>query len=109
MTLWDNIQGFEFHYFEPFEDSPLIEPFSPLVKIWRSKFDGKRIPKWSDFDFTDFRGWHSRLAIYDISYDPFDYTVRLSGEEFNQSVGRNMIGMTQADIMAIAVEDSFAE
>lgn len=105
MTFWGNIQGFECHYFEALEDSPLLEPFASLVSVWRSKFDGKRIPKWSDFDFTDFRGWHSRLAIFDISYEPFDYIIRLSGEEFNSIAGRNMKGVTRNDLMAIAVED----
>jgi len=73
MTLWDNLQGFEFHYFEPLEENPILEPFDSLVSVWRSKIDGRRIPKWSDFDFMDFRGWHSRLAIQEIFYNPFSY------------------------------------
>lgn len=109
MTLWDSIQGFSYHYFEPFEDGPEIEPFQQLISVWRSKFHGKRIPAWSDFDFTDFAGWHSRLAIYDVTYDPFDYKIRLSGEQFNQILGRNMKGATREEVLALAVEDEFGD
>lgn len=109
MTFWDTIEGFSFHYFEPMEDGPELEPFMPLISVWRSKIQGGYVPSWSDFDFTDFAGWHSKLAIYDIHYDPFDYKVRLSGEQFNQILGRNMKGMTRDDLLAIAVEDKIAD
>ncbi len=104
MTLWKKVEGFSFHYFEPLEDGPELKPFDRLVKLWRSKFDGDRIPRWADFDFTDFRGWHSRIAIYDVTYDPFDYVVRLSGESYNQAMGQNMKGVTRHDLLSIAVE-----
>ncbi|MEQ9490078.1 MAG: hypothetical protein RIM72_13910 [Alphaproteobacteria bacterium] len=109
MTLWDKIQGFEFHHFEPLENNPLLEPFASLVLVWRSKFDGKRVPKWSDFDFTDFRGWHSRIAIHDVSYDPFSYRIRLSGEEYNQVIGMNAKGLTMEQFKSIALEDELAD
>lgn len=109
MTLWNNIQGMTYRYFEPFEDGPEIEPFLPLISVWRSKCKGRRIPAWSDFDFTDFAGWHSKLAIYDVTYDPFDYKVRLSGEQFNQILGRNMMGMNREELLALAVEETVAD
>lgn len=109
MTLWDKIQGFEFHYFEPLEDSPILQPFSSLVSVWRSKFKDNRIPAWSDFDFTDFLGWHSRITIQDVSYDPFDYKIRLSGEEYNQVLGMNAQGVSMQQFKSIAIEDDLAD
>lgn len=109
MTLWDKVQGFEFNYFQPLEDSPMLEPFASLVAVWRSKFKGDRIPAWSDFDFTDFRGWHSRIAIYDISYDPYDYAIRLSGEEYNQVLGFNAKGYSREQFIAGSAEDEVGD
>ncbi len=109
MTLWDTVQGFEYHYFDPFEDGPELKPFEKLISVWRAKCQGKKVPAWSDFDFTDFVGWHSRIAIYDVSHDPFDYSIRLSGEEFNQTTGRNMKNMTRAKLLEITVEDEISD
>jgi len=109
MTLWNDIQGFAYHYFEPFEDGPELKPFEQLVSVWRSKCQGRRVPAWSDFDFTDFAGWHSKLAIYDVSINPYDFKVRLSGETFNLVLGRNMKGVTRADLLAITIEDEYSD
>ena len=103
MTLWENIQDFSYHYFDPFEEGPELKPFETLISVWRSKCQAGRIPAWSDFDFTDFVGWHGKIAIYDISYDPFDYKIRLSGEQYNQILARNVKGMTREALTAIAV------
>lgn len=109
MALWRDVEGFTYHYFEPFEDAPELRPFDSLVKLWRSKCQGRRVPAWSDFDFTDFIGWHSRIAIYDVWLDPFDYKVRLSGERFNQIVGRNMKGVTRKVMLEMTIEDTVSD
>lgn len=109
MAVWSTTHEFSFQYFEPFEDAPELKPFASLVSVWRSKFDGDKAPSWSDFDFTDFRGWHSRIAIYDITYDPFDYVTRLSGEGYNQAMGQNMKGVSREDLLSIAVERKYSD
>lgn len=109
MTLWDRTSNFSLHYFEPLEDGPELEPFHSLISVWRSNFDGDRIPKWSDFDFTDFRGWHSRIAIYDITYDPFDFKAKIVGEEYQEIIGHRMQGITRDDLLSIAIEDEISD
>jgi len=109
MTLWAEKDGFSYHYFDPFEDAPELQPFEQLISVWREKCQGRRVPAWSDFDFSDFLGWHSRIAIYDVSHDPFDYMVRLSGEQYNQIAGRNMKGMTRRGLLDITIEDEVSD
>lgn len=109
MTLWGSIQGFEYHYFEPFEDVSELKPFEQLVSVWRSKCGDRKAPAWSDLDFVDFAGWHSRIAIYDVWHDPFDYKIRLSGEVFNKIVGRNMKNMTREKLLGITIEDEVSD
>ncbi|MEQ9488579.1 MAG: hypothetical protein RIM72_06255 [Alphaproteobacteria bacterium] len=109
MAFWGNIKGFTYHYFDPFEDAPELEPFRPLIEVWRLKCGERKVPAWSDFDFTDFAGWHSKIAIYDVSHNPFDYKIRLSGEEFNRVLGRNMKGVTRKDLLDVAVDDTLSD
>lgn len=34
-----------------------------FFQIWKNKYVGGRLPAWTDFDFTDFKGWHSNMKV----------------------------------------------
>ncbi len=109
MTVWRKLNNCSFSYFDTREISSELFPFASLIEKWQSKLQGRRVPAWSDFEFFDFRGWHGQLAIYDVSFDPFDYKVRLSGVQFDQLMGRTMTNVTRDHMIEISKEDGVAE
>lgn len=106
MTIWREHDAWRYHYFQPDVDAAEIGPFESLVRIWQSKRDGRRVPAWRDFDFYDFKGWHGKLTVYDVRYDPFDFTTRLSGTEIDQMFGRTLTGLERKDFNAFYLRDS---
>jgi hypothetical protein len=62
------------------------------------------VPSWSNFDFYDFKGWHSRIGVYEISYDPFDYVCRLSGTEVDGVFEQTMTGAKGSELAEMRVE-----
>jgi len=71
--------------------------FRGMLDVWAAKRQGARLPDWKDFDFPDFRGWHSDivLSIFD-SEEPDPYFV-LSGETFTRAVDFNVKGVHFSD------------
>lgn len=108
MTLWKTVDRWRYSYFDPDIDPQEVPVFSSLLEIWQSKRRDRKVPAWRDFDFYDFTGWHGKLTVYNISYDPFDYVVRLSGTYIDQLYQRSMKGMTLADMTSIAVQNTNA-
>jgi hypothetical protein len=49
-------------------------------------------------------GWHGRLGLYEISYEPFDYTCRLSGTVVDGVFGRTMTGVKGSELAEMRVE-----
>lgn len=109
MTLWKEIDRWRYHYYEPDESAEEFPNFASLHDIWRSKRNGRRVPAWKDFDFYDFVGWHGKLSIYEIRYDPFDYTVRLSGTNIDEMYQRNMKGVQLDDMRELILEQNNSE
>lgn len=113
MTLWKVHEGWRYEYFEPGIAPSSIPEFASLLKIWQSKRGGRRVPSWADFDFYSFKGWHGWLCVYDVTYDPFDYTVRLSGTEIDELYGfsiKNFDRKRMNEVLAeTAVRDEFDE
>jgi hypothetical protein len=111
--LWKAEDGWKYEYFEPDIDPSTIPEFASLLKIWQSKRAGRRVPAWSDFDFYDFKGWHGWLMVYEVSYDPFDYTVRLSGTNVDELYGFSTQGYNRQQMNRVyaetAVRDEFDE
>ena len=93
MVLWKEEGGWRYEYFEPEVDPAAIPEFESLLRLWQSKRKGRRVPARSDFDFFDFKGWLGWIALYDVSYDPFDYTVRLSGTKIDELNGFAATGL----------------
>lgn len=113
MTIWRQHQGWTYHYFEPDADPSLVPPFAEILTLWQSKRRGRRVPARSDFDFYDFKGWHGWVCIHAVRYDPFDYTVRLSGSHVDSLYGVLTQGYSRAEMNEIyseqLVRDEFDE
>ena len=92
MTIWRTFEGWTFEYFDRDLEPEALAGFADLARLWQSKRGDRAAPTWSDFDFYDFKGWHSLIGVYEISYDPFDYTCRLSGTAVDGVFERTMTG-----------------
>jgi hypothetical protein len=104
MVVWKEFEGWTYEYFDGDIDPADLPGLEDLVRLWQDKRGDRPAPSWSDFDFFDFKGWHSRLSVYDISYDPFDYTSRLSGTLFDELYDRTMTGVTGSELEELRVE-----
>ena len=108
MTIWKEIEGWTYEYFDRDIEPAALPGFEDLVRLWLDKRGDRAVPSWSDFDFYDFKGWHGRISVYDISYDPFDYTCRLSGTVVDGIYEQTMTGMTGSELEEMRVEDTAA-
>lgn len=113
MTLWKQQNGWIYEFFEPDTDPSLFPRFEDLVRIWQSKRYGKRVPARKDLDFFDFKGWHGWLALYDVTWDPFNYVCRLSGTKIDELYGLNTTGFDRGMMNEVYAEtlvrDTFDE
>ncbi len=105
MAIWKEFEGWTFEYFDRDIEPAALPGFEDLVRLWQDKRSDRVVPSWSDFDFYDFKGWHGRLGVYDISYDPFDYICQLSGTVVDGVFDRKMTGVTGSDLAKMEVED----
>ena len=78
MPIWREFPGWTYEYFDSDVKPESLPGFEGLLSLWKEKRGDRAVPAWSDFDFADFKRWHSRIAVYEIYYDPFDYSCRLS-------------------------------
>ena len=81
MAVWKEYNFWKYEIFERDIEPEILPGFEDLVRLWRKKRGDRPAPAWSDFDFHDFAGWHGRIVVADIFYDPFDFRYRLFGEE----------------------------
>ncbi|RVU38377.1 PAS domain-containing protein [Hwanghaeella grinnelliae] len=113
MTVWRRHQGWTYKYFEPDVDPAEIPTFSDLVALWQSKRQGRHVPTRADFNFYDFKGWHGWVCIHEVRYDPFDYTVRLSGSSIDSLYGLTTQGFGREEMNEVyseqVVRDEFDE
>ncbi len=106
MAIWKEFEGWTYEYFDRDIEPGALPGFEDLVRLWQDRRGSRVVPSWSDFDFYDFKGWHGRISVNDISYDPFDYIVRLSGTEVDGIFGRTMTGAKGSELAEMRVEDS---
>ena len=106
MTIWKKFEGWSYEYFDRDIEPAALPGFEDLVRLWHDKRGDRVVPSWSDFDFYDFKGWHSRLSVYDISYDPFEYTTRLSGTVVDEMYDQTMTGVTGTELEELRAEPS---
>jgi hypothetical protein len=105
MAIWKESEGWTYEYFDRDVEPATLPGFEDLVRLWQDKRGDRAAPSWSDFDFYDFKGWHGRISVYDISYDPFDYINRLSGTVFDGVYAQTMTGTKGSELAEMRVED----
>jgi len=105
MAIWKKFECWTYEHFDRDIEPAALPGFEDLVRLWQDKRGDRVVPSWSDFDFYDFKGWHGRIGVYDISYDPFDYTCRLSGVEIDRVYDQTMTGAKGSDLTKIEVDN----
>ncbi len=104
MAIWKEFQGWTYEYFDRDIEPAVLSGFEDLVRLWQGKRDDRAAPAWSEFDFYDFKGWHGRISVYDVSYDPFDYTCRLSGTVVDGVYDQTMTGVTGSGLTEMSAD-----
>ncbi len=104
MAIWREFEGWTYEYLDRDVEPKALPGFEDLVRLWQDKRGDRVVPSWSDFDFYDFKGWHSRIGVYEISYDPFDYICRLSGTEVEEIYEQSMTGTKGSELAEMRVE-----
>ncbi len=104
MAIWKEFEGWTYEYFDRDIEPGALPGFEDLVRLWQDRRGGRVVPSWPDFDFYDFKGWHGRIGVYEISYDPFDYACRLSGTEVDGIFERTMTGAKSSEMVETVVE-----
>ncbi len=104
MTIWKELDSWIYEYFDRDIEPAALPGFEGLVRLWQEKQGDRAAPAWSDFGFYDFKGWHGRISVYEITYDPFDYVTRLSGTMVDGVYDRTMTGVTGSEMEEMRVE-----
>lgn len=81
--------------YETFErglEPGLLPGCEDLVRMWQNKRGDRPVPAWTDFDFHDFTGWHGRITLADVTYDPFDFRYRLVGTKVAERLRKDYTG-----------------
>ncbi len=94
MDLWDKNQDWEYYGFDLNEPLNEFPEFASIHALWDSKRKDGVLPKWSDFEFTEFRGWHGFLMLADVLENPFDLRYRLFGTQITEAYQRDFTGKT---------------
>ncbi len=67
--------------------------FRGMLDVWAGKRQGDQLPDWADFDFPDFRGWHSDIVLSVFNAEEPDPYFVLSGETFTRAIDFNVKGV----------------
>ncbi len=105
MTIWKQFEDWTYEYFDRDIEPAKLPGFEDLVRLWNDKRGDRAAPMWSDFDFYDFKGWHGRISVHDIVYDPFDYITRLSGTAFDGAYEQTMTGTRGSEMAEMLAEN----
>jgi hypothetical protein len=106
VALWKKYDGWTYEIFERDIGPEMLPGFEDLVRLWQEKRGDRRLPAWSDFDFFDFTGWHGRIAVSDVFYNPFDYRYRLFGEEVAARLRADYTGKLGSELLECGQEDA---
>lgn len=102
--IWLEFEDWTYEYFDRDIEPAGLHGFEDLVRLWQDRRRDRVAPSWSDFDFYDFKGWHGRLGVQEISYDPFDYNYRLSGTVVDGVFGRTLTGVKGSELAKMRLE-----
>lgn len=92
-----SIQQFEMQQFS-LEGIPSLPDFMPVLEIYFVKRGVKLMPSWPDFEFQDFVGWHSRLALSKREESGFRF--RIFGDDLVEIFASNLTGELLYDSVA---------
>jgi hypothetical protein len=104
VAIWKVFEGWTYEHFDRDIEPAALPGFEDLVRLWQDRRGDRVVPSWSDFDFYDFKGWHGRIGVQEISYDPFDYTYRLSGTELDETFDQQMTGVKGSELTEMRVQ-----
>jgi hypothetical protein len=99
MAVWKEHDFWKYEIFERDVEPELLPGFEDLVRLWREKRGDRPMPAWDDFDFHDFVGWHGRIAMVEIFYEPFDYLYLLFGEKMTEQFMFDYTGKLGSELL----------
>jgi hypothetical protein len=99
MAVWKEHDFWKYEMFERDIEPEMLPGFEDLVRLWRDKRGDRPMPAWSDFDFHDFVGWHGRIAMMEILFEPFDYRYRLFGEKISEQYRVDFTGKLGSELV----------
>lgn len=86
-------------------DPQAFGELSPFYAIWRGKLRGEALPRWQDFNFEDFAGWHRYVALSDISVESADPKFRIFGSGAAEILGEDLTGKHLTEAVPAAEAD----
>ena len=98
MAFWKSFDGWNYEYFSSDISPATLEGFEDILTLWHKKRGTRRFPAWADFDFYDFKGWHGKINMATIQYDPFSYVYQLFGTESTEKLGGEWTGKSSDEI-----------
>lgn len=104
MTIWNKIDGWTYESFERDVAPEMLPGFEDMIRLWRTKLGGRPVPARSDFDFADFAGWHGRIVLSEVHYEPFDLYYRLFGVEVVNRMQTDNTGKRYTELVAQGLE-----
>jgi hypothetical protein len=104
VAVWKESDLWKYETFELDVEPEILPGFEDLVRLWHDKRGDRPAPAWRDFGFHDFDGWHGRIAVSDVSYDPFDFRYRLFGEKMAEQFKADHTGKLFTHLIDIGQE-----
>ena len=92
MAVWRKIHSWLYETFERDVEPAMLPGCENLVRLWQGKRGDRPVPAWSDFNFPDFKGWHGRITLADVIYEPFDLRYRLVGIQVAERLRKDYTG-----------------
>jgi hypothetical protein len=78
---------------------PQSSPFRDVLSVWNSRRIGAEPPAWDAFEFSDFRGWHSRMIVSVFADEEPDPVFRIMGEDWRHTSFGNVTGMRFSELL----------
>jgi hypothetical protein len=100
VAVWKKRENWLYEIFERDVKPDALPGFQDIVRLWQGKCGDRPAPALADFDFYDFVGWHGKIIINDVSYDPFDYRFRLVGVDVADRLGADYTGRYYSELVA---------
>lgn len=90
-------------------DPAVFRDLAPIAALWQRKCRGDRLPRWRDFSFEDFVGWHRYVALSDIAVGKADPKFRICGSGLAEMVGFDVTGKKMSEAFPIVEDDGIYE